>query len=80
MAMAWQQFPGHIQLILSGDDYTAKEFQEFASVDPAWKNYLAHARLQRHEVPGVDHTFSGAASRQQAEQLTLAWTAALRSQ
>ena len=80
MAIAWQQFPGQIWLILSGDDYTAKEFQEFASADPAWKNYLRHAHLQRHEVPGVDHTFSGAASRQQAEQITLAWTAALRAQ
>lgn len=73
MAMAWQQFPGQILLILSGDDYTAKEFQEFASADPHWKNYLAHARLQRHEVPGVDHTFSGAASRQWAERLTREW-------
>jgi exosortase A-associated hydrolase 1 len=80
MALAWHQFPGQILLILSGDDYTAKEFQEFASVDPAWKNYLAHARLQRHEVPGLDHTFSGAASRQQAEQITLKWVAAQRCQ
>lgn len=80
MAMAWQQFPGQILLILSGEDYTAKEFQEFASADPAWKNYLRHAGLQRHEVPGVDHTFSGAASRRQAEQITLTWIAALRWQ
>lgn len=79
MATAWHQFPGHILLLLSGDDYTAKEFQEFASIDPAWKNYLNHAHLQRHEVPGVDHTFSGAASRQQAEHLTREWVAALRS-
>lgn len=78
MATAWHQFPGQILLLLSGDDYTAKEFQEFASTDPAWKNHLAHARLQCHEVPGVDHTFSGAASRQQAERLTLDWVAALR--
>lgn len=78
MALAWHQFPGQILLILSGNDYTAKEFQEFASADPHWKNYLAHARLQRHEVPGVDHTFSGAASRQQAERLTREWFAAMR--
>lgn len=78
MAMAWHQFPGQILLIMSGDDYTAKEFQEFASADPHWKNYLAHARLQRHEVPGVDHTFSGAASRLQAERLTREWVATMR--
>lgn len=80
MALAWQQFQGRILLILSGDDYTAKEFQEFARTDPVWKNYLRHAHLHRHEVPGVDHTFSGAASRLQAEQITLAWIAALRLQ
>ena len=78
MAIAWHQLPGQILLILSGEDYTAKEFQEFASANPQWKNYLAHARLQRHEVPGVDHTFSGAVSRQQAEHLTREWIAALR--
>jgi exosortase A-associated hydrolase 1 len=75
MAMAWHGFTGQILLILSGEDYTAKEFQEFASADPAWKNYLGRAHLQRHEVPGVDHTFSGAASRQQAEKITLDWLA-----
>lgn len=78
MAMAWHQFPGQILLILSGDDYTAKEFQEFTSIDPLWENYLGHARLTRHEVPGVDHTFSGAVSRQQAEHITREWVAALR--
>lgn len=76
MALAWKQFQGRILLVLSGDDYTAKEFQEFAGNDPAWQNYLHHARLQRQDVPGADHTFSGAASRQQAEQITLAWAAA----
>ena len=80
MAVAWQQFQGQILLILSGDDYTAKEFLEYASADPAWKNYQNHGKLTSHEVPGVDHTFSGAASRQQAEQITLKWIAALRSQ
>ena len=77
MATAWHQYPGRILLLLSGDDYTAKEFQEFAGTDPAWKNHLAHPHLQIHEVPGVDHTFSGAASRQQAEQLTREWVSAL---
>jgi exosortase A-associated hydrolase 1 len=73
MAAAWHQFPGQILLILSGDDYTAKEFVEYAQGDAAWQGYLRHAGLTRHEVPGVDHTFSSAAARQQAEHLTLQW-------
>ena len=75
MATAWQQFSGQILLILSGDDYTAKEFVEYTQSDPAWQGYLHHAGLSRHEVPGVDHTFSSAVARQQAEQLTLQWIA-----
>ena len=73
MATSWQQFSGQILLILSGDDYTAKEFVEYAQGDAAWQAYLRHAGLTRHEVPGVDHTFSSAAARQQAEHLTLQW-------
>ncbi|WP_210544221.1 hydrolase 1, exosortase A system-associated [Rhodoferax sp. PAMC 29310] len=73
MAMAWHQFPGQVLLILSGDDYTAKEFLEFASTDPAWKSYSTHAHLTRHDVSGVDHTFSTADSRQKVEKITLGW-------
>ena len=76
MATGWHHFPGRIFLILSGDDYTAKEFQEYASSAPDWENYLNHAHLLRHEAPGVDHTFSSLASRQQAENLTLDWLSA----
>jgi exosortase A-associated hydrolase 1 len=73
MAAAWHGFPGHILLILSGDDYTAKEFLEHASAAPAWKNFLNHAKLHRHDLPGVDHTFSSAASRKLAEGLLIDW-------
>ena len=37
---AWHEFPGQILLILSGDDYTAKEFQEFASTRPGLEKLL----------------------------------------
>ena len=71
MAEAWHRFPGRISLILSGDDYTAKEFADHAKTDIAWKNYQDHARLKRVEIAGVDHTFSSAASRKLAEAATL---------
>lgn len=75
MALAWHGFAGRILLILSGDDYTAKEFLEHANTDAAWKNYLGRAKLFRHDIPGVDHTFSSAASRKLAEDVTLNWLA-----
>lgn len=71
MATAWEEFDDSILLLLSGDDYTAKEFLDYASTDAAWQNALKHPRLMRHDLPGADHTFSSAASRAKAEDLTL---------
>jgi len=73
MAAAWDRFDGCIFLLLSGEDYTAKEFIEYASKDAAWKNALTHPRLQRHDLQEADHTFSSAASRAKSENLTLSW-------
>lgn len=71
MAAAWDAFSGSIFLLLSDDDYVAKEFLVYANNDSAWKNAMKHPRLVRHELPGADHTFSGVVHRIQAEELTL---------
>lgn len=73
MAMAWRAFGGRHLLLLSGEDFTAKEFVEFIGIDPAWQQALQHPRLTRHDVAGADHTFSDAASRILVENLTLEW-------
>lgn len=71
MAAAWDRFDGRILLLLSGEDYTAKEFLEYAGTDAAWKNALTHPGLVRHDLQGADHTFSRAESRCIVEALTL---------
>lgn len=71
MAMAWHQFPGQILLILSGEDYTAKEFLEYTKKDEAWKNALLHPHLLRHDLPNADHTFSSAVSRNATATATI---------
>lgn len=71
MALAWDHFTGRIFLLLSDNDYTAKEFLECASNDGAWKNALKHPGLIRRDLQGADHTLSSATSRTQAEDLTL---------
>ena len=73
MGMAWQTFSGEILLLLSGEDYTAKEFLEYAGQDAFWKNALTHPRLTRHHLHGADHTFSSTVSRVEAEKLILGW-------
>jgi exosortase A-associated hydrolase 1 len=75
MAKVWHDFGGRILLILSGDDYTAKEFIEHAQTDAAWKNYQGHPKFTRVDIAGVDHTFSSAFSRGKAEEATLHWLA-----
>jgi uncharacterized protein len=71
MAWAWACFPGRIFLLLSQNDFTAKEFLHHASHDSAWANSLGAARLVRHDQPGADHTFSSAALRASVAELTL---------
>ena len=71
MAAGWHAFTGPIMLILSGDDYTAKEFLGCLNNDPTWKNAWTHPGLMRHDLPGVDHTFSTAFAHAQVEALTL---------
>lgn len=60
-------------LILSGEDYTAKEFIEATQMDSAWQRILSQKRVSRLEVGGADHTFSSAEWRRVAEVATLAW-------
>ncbi len=73
MARGWQHAGGRILLILSGDDYTAKEFIEQAGADKTWRTLLAQPRVRRHTVDNADHTFSDEASRLAAERLTIEW-------
>ncbi len=73
MAVALRHFPGKVLLILSENDYTAKEFVEYASSDPHWQGTLERNDLQRVEIAGADHTFSSQQWRVAAEQAVLNW-------
>lgn len=73
MARGWQRLGGRIVLILSGNDYTAKEFSEHAAADKTWRGLLAQRSLQRHELPEADHTLSSEPSRLAVERLTIDW-------
>ena len=73
MARAWGDFRGAILLVLSGDDYTAREFGEYVAADPAWRGRLQRQGVERCDVAGADHTFSDTAMRQAAESATVAW-------
>jgi exosortase A-associated hydrolase 1 len=73
MAQAWQKFPGKLLLVLSEEDYTAKEFVEVLTHQTAWRGALLRSGVQRVDIAAADHTFSSAAARAQLERATLAW-------
>ena len=75
MAQAWQRFPGPLLLMLSGQDYTAREFTEFARTSPAWRGTLSIGNLQRRTMDQADHTFTAPTDAQQLAQETHAWLA-----
>lgn len=61
-----------VLLVLSEDDYTAREFVECATTDAAWKAALAAACLTRRDIK-ADHTFSSASWRLAVAQDLISW-------
>ncbi len=77
MARGWASFPGPLLLILSSEDYTAKEFLACVDSGGEWRDALHRPQLQRHDIAGADHTFSTAEWRQAVENATADWLASL---
>ena len=73
MAARLHRFPGRILFILSGEDLTAREFQDVAGTDGDWQRLLAEARVTRHVLPGADHTFTVRSHLDTAAQWTSEW-------
>ena len=73
MAGGLQQFGGNVLLILSGEDYTAREFVEYVDANAAWSGLIDTGNIRRIDVPDADHTFSTQDLRARVEEETLRW-------
>lgn len=73
MAAAWGSFDGATLLILSQDDYTAREFLEYTKERPAWQALLARPDVVRHDLEDADHTFSAAQAKRRVAERTACW-------
>ncbi|MCV2355506.1 hydrolase 1, exosortase A system-associated [Paucibacter sp. B2R-40] len=62
-----------VLLILSGNDYTAKEFVEVSQNSAAWRGFSEAAHIERQDMEHADHTFSDSASKNKLTQLTQSW-------
>ena len=75
MASGLEAFHGRVLLVISGNDLTAREFEDAAAASPHWQGLLASPSVTRHDVPGADHTFSRRDWRDGVARLTIDWLA-----
>lgn len=79
MARAWRDSDVPLLLLLSGDDYTAKEFLETVHTSPAWNGALTRRAVTREDLADADHTFSDPDAKRAVEARTIAWLSGLAS-
>ncbi len=70
-------FQGPVLLLLSGDDYTAREFADRVKAERGWQTALARKAISQVELADADHTYSDPAARKAAELRTVDWLASL---
>ncbi len=64
----------NVLLVLSGNDYTAKEFADHVEHSAAWQTALSNENaLRRCDVAGADHTLSQQSAREDVERATVRW-------
>jgi len=73
MAEGLRLFRGRVLICLSGNDFTAQEFEEMCRSSAAWKNALKHPHLEWRRLPEANHTFSTRKWRDQVNRWTSDW-------
>ncbi len=68
-------FRGKVLIILSGNDLTAKEFQEVVAGSRKWQKILRGPNFQRQHLPEANHTFAQRNWRNQVASWTRDWIA-----
>jgi exosortase A-associated hydrolase 1 len=68
---------GKTLLILSGQDLTAREYQDRVEETPPWRDWLSSQQVSVHHLEAADHTFSTRAWGDQVSSLTRDWIIAL---
>lgn len=73
MLRGWQRSGVKTLLLMSGDDFTAREFEEYTARSVDWRPKLTDPAVQRVDLAGADHTFSQRTHRLAAEKATVEW-------
>lgn len=62
-----------ILLLMSGNDLTAREFDELCRSSEAWRTAVSAPRVRRLDLPDADHTFSENQSLELASKAAAGW-------
>ncbi len=73
MADGLARFGKDVLIVLSGDDFTAKEFRAAITGNARWERALARNRVEWHEIAAANHTFATSAWRDDVAAATLEW-------
>jgi exosortase A-associated hydrolase 1 len=76
VAEGLRRFKGRSLLLMSGNDYIAREFDEVTKASRAWEGLLDQARVQRVDIDGADHTFSREVWKSQVADTVARWLVA----
>lgn len=77
MHEGWTAFRGPVLCMLSGRDYTAREFEAWIGEDRQRQRLLQRPQSELWRVDAADHTLSDAGSRDAATAKTIEWIARL---
>ncbi len=72
-ATGMSRFKGRVLLLMSGNDYIAREFDEVVAASRAWDGLLTDTRVLRREIAGADHTFSRKHWKEAASDTIVGW-------
>ena len=73
MAQGLADFQGPAMLIMSGQDLTAREFDDVTHQSALWRRLLVEERITRKDLAPADHTFSRRAWRDMVAGWTIDW-------
>jgi len=74
-AVGLRRFTGPALILMSGNDYIAREFDEVVKSSQAWNGLLEQPRICRRDMEGADHTFSRENWKSQASDWVCEWVA-----
>ena len=67
------KFDGNVLMILSGNDLTAREFEDVVQASSMWRALLNTSKVTSRRLPEADHTFSRRQWRDQVAVWTEQW-------